>query len=259
MIVVGHRGARGEAPENTIAGCRHAQARGVTRLEVDIRLSADDQLVVLHDNNLHRTTGLKQTVGKLTATELYRLDARAAGPPWPNKRQTGVPRLTALVKAVPAIEHWQLELKPGSDACNARLTDKVVQWLAAQDGKVPATDKTRKAVPGSPPGRFTITSSEPTLLTEIRRQRPGQSTGFVSTLVEPDMILTACACDYLVAHWSTLNPRLVQRVRESDVHISAWTVNDASVVHNLFDMGVDSVITDYPSMAVPLVSYLTQA
>ena len=45
----------------------------------------------------------------------------------------------------------------------------------------------------------------------------------------------------------------------SDVHISAWTVNDASVVRNLFDMGVDSVITDYPSMAVPLVSYLAQA
>ena len=55
MIVYGHRGARGEAPENTIAGARHAIERGVRHLEIDLRLSADDELVVIHDTGPRRT------------------------------------------------------------------------------------------------------------------------------------------------------------------------------------------------------------
>ena len=242
MIVYGHRGACGESPENTIAGCRHALARGAKRLEVDVRLSKDNKLVVTHDPRLKRTTGQKGLVSRHTAAELRKLDARNDGPPWPNKRHTGIPTLDALVKALPEILHWQLELKPGSDRYNNALVDAIAAWLDKQDA----------------PERFSVTCSAPTLLTELRRQRPGQSVGFVSTITEPDYVLAACGCDYLVAHWSTLNPWLVKRVQAQSVHISAWTVNDASVIKNLYAMGVDSVITDYPSMAVPLVAQLSR-
>ena len=63
MIVVGHRGAQGEAPENTVAGVRHAIDRGVRHLEIDLRLSSDGRLVVLHDDKLKRTTGDRRRVG----------------------------------------------------------------------------------------------------------------------------------------------------------------------------------------------------
>jgi glycerophosphoryl diester phosphodiesterase len=245
MIVYGHRGARGEAPENTIAGARHAVARGVRQLEIDLRLSSDGQLVVVHDANLKRTTGQKGRVGNHSASELAKMDGRLGGTPWPNKRQTGIPTLSALVKAVPEIKHWQLELKPGGTRYNSALVAGVVDWL---DEHTP-----RRGGPG-----FVVTSSEPMLLTEVRRQRPGQAIGYVSTISDPNALLAACGCEYLIAHWTTLTSAAqVRRLHKQGIHISCWTVNDATVIENLYGMGVDSVISDYPSMALPLVAKLT--
>ena len=245
MIVYGHRGARGEAPENTIAGCRHAVARGVRHLEIDLHLSKDGELVVVHDATIKKTVGGPGKVASFTARELAKMDARASGTPWPNKRGTGIPTLTALVEALPEISHWQLELKSGRSAYNARLVDTLADWLQA-----------RPAGTGNKHPGYVVTSSEPTLLTEMKRQLPEQETGYVSTIAYPNMIIESCACDYLVAHWSTMNPFMLRGLQRRGIHISAWTVNDATVIENLYRMHIDSVITDYPSMAVPLVAAL---
>ena len=239
MIVYGHRGARGEAPENTIAGARHAVSRGVRHLEIDLRLSADGQLVVVHDPGLKRTTGERGKVAGTGAARLGRLDARADGPPWPNKRGTGIPTMTALFRAVPEIRHWQLELKSLGGRQNPALAAAVVDWIRVHRP------------------RATVTSSEPELLRAVKAALPRQSLGFVATTRSPDDVLDSCACDYLIAHWKILDDRsLVRRMRRRGIHISTWTVNDASVIERLYQMGVDSVITDYPSMALPLVAAL---
>ncbi len=241
MIIYGHRGARGEAPENTIAGARHAVARGVRHLEIDLRLSADQQLVVVHDDTLKRTTGTAGKVARHTAKTLASLDARADGPPWPNKRGTGIPTLTALQRAVPEIRHWQLELKSLGKRNNPALAAATVDWI-------------RQHRP-----RAVVTSSEPSLLQSVKAALPRQAVGFVSTTTAPESILEACACDYLIAHWQTLDNRAqVRKLQRRGIHISVWTVNDASVIRQLHSLGVDSVITDYPSMALPLAAALAR-
>ena len=239
MIVYGHRGARGEAPENTIAGARHAFDRGVRHLEIDLRLSANGKLVVVHDNTVKRTAGGRGKIGDFSSRELATMDARCDGPPWPNKRHTGIPTLSALVKALPGIRHWQLELKSGGKRYNEQLAAAVVDWLNRHR---------LNAV---------VTSLEPTLLSAVKQQRPVQATGFVSELSDPDAVLENCGCDHLIAHWPTLtSARQVKQWQQRGIHVSAWTVNDASVIKHLFELGVDSVITDYPSMALPLVASL---
>ena len=239
MIVYGHRGARGEAPENTIAGARHAVARGARHLEIDLRLSADDRLVVVHDTTLKRTAGEAGKVADRTAAELSKLDARADGPPWPNKRGTGIPTMSALYRAVPEIKHWQLELKHLGRRRNALLAETTAEWI-------------REHQPSA-----VVTSSEPDLIYAVKQLLPEQATGFVSTTTAPETMLEACDCEYLIAHWKTLSNRsLIRRLKRRGIHISAWTVNDASVIEQLFRSGVDSVITDYPSMALPLVASL---
>ena len=60
MQVFGHRGAAGEAPENTIAGLHHAIKRGLSYAEIDLRLSADQKIIVCHDANTLRTCGVKR-------------------------------------------------------------------------------------------------------------------------------------------------------------------------------------------------------
>jgi glycerophosphoryl diester phosphodiesterase len=239
MIVYGHRGARGEAPENTIAGARHAVARGARHLEIDLRLSADGELVVVHDGTLRRTAGVAGKVADATARELAKLDARADGPPWPNKRGTGIPTLSSLYRAVPEIRHWQLELKHLGKRRNAALAEAVVAWLRQHN----------------PPA--VVTSLEPELIRAVKDALPRQAVGYVSTTAEPEPVLEDCGCDYLIAHWQTLGDRAgVRRLQRRGIHVSTWTVNDASVIRQLHRLGVDSVITDYPSMALPLAAAL---
>ncbi len=242
MIVYGHRGARGEAPENTVAGARHAVARGVRHLEIDLRLSADKELVVVHDSTLRRTAGVAGKVADTGKSALATLDNRHDGPPWPNKRGTGTPTLTALCKAVPEIKHWQLELKDlGSKNRNADLAAAAVNWLQRHSVKA------------------VVTSLEPELIGAVKQALPRQATGFVSTTEKPESVLDECGCDYLIAHFKTLTDRkMVQRYQRRGIHVSTWTVNDASEIKRLHDLGVDSVITDYPSMALPLVASLSR-
>jgi glycerophosphoryl diester phosphodiesterase len=200
MIVYGHRGARGEAPENTIAGARHAVERGVRHLEIDLRLSTDGELVVIHDSTLRRTAGAAGRVANKTARELARLDNRADGPPWPNKRDTGVPSLSALVKAVPTIRHWQLELKHLSKRRNPALAEATVEWI-------------REHRPCA-----VVTSSEPQLIRTVKEMLPEQAVGYVSTTSSPEALLTACDCDYLIAHWKTLgDASLLRRVKRRGI------------------------------------------
>jgi glycerophosphoryl diester phosphodiesterase len=239
MIVYGHRGARGEAPENTIAGCRHAVDRGTRHFEIDLRLSKDKQLVVVHDERLKRTAATAGKVGDYTARELARLHASASGPPWSGRRHTGIPTLDALVRALPEVKGWQLELKAGRPASNRALVDAVHEWLA---------DGHRGMV---------VTSFEPAMLLWLKEKMPDVSTGLISEHPDPDLALQHCECDHLVAHWSTLvNPYRVQQLQSRGIHVSTWTVNDASVIRSLFSQGVDSLISDFPSMALPLVATL---
>lgn len=239
MIVIGHRGARGEAPENTIAGARHAIERGVRHFEIDLRLSADMQLVVVHDAGLRRTAGISRRVSKLTARELSQLDCRASGTPWPNRRNTGVPTLDALVAATPEIRSWQLELKAGPSRYSRNLVAAVCEWLQGR------TDQ------------FVVTSFDTQLLEGVRNTLPDVALGWVSETEKTAAELKRLQCSMLVAHWRCLqrasNIRALQR---AGIEVSTWTVNDASVIERMHKLGLDSVISDYPSMALPLVAAL---
>ena len=76
----GHRGAKGVAPENTLASFQACLDAGVTRCELDLRLSRDEQPIVIHDADLKRLAGQKARVKDCTAAELAGYDVRHAGP-----------------------------------------------------------------------------------------------------------------------------------------------------------------------------------
>ena len=73
--VFGHRGAMGYAPENTFASFERAVEIGVDAIELDVHLTADGEVVVIHDHELNRTTNGQGVVGEKTLSELKRLDA----------------------------------------------------------------------------------------------------------------------------------------------------------------------------------------
>jgi glycerophosphoryl diester phosphodiesterase len=104
--IYGHRGAKGEAPENTLVSFQKCLESGVNRCELDLHLSRDGQLMVIHDPSLKRTTGHRGKVIEHDAAELVAYDARKGGPGWVHP--CPIPRLEELFSSVhSSIGSWK--------------------------------------------------------------------------------------------------------------------------------------------------------
>lgn len=232
-LIYGHRGARGEAPENTLSSFQACLAQGVTRCELDLHLSRDGELMVIHDPSLRRTTGRRGKVAEQTAADLSGCDARFAIPHWPDP--CPIPRLAELFEHC-AFEHWQLEVKSASQD-RARRTALAIQQLAQ------VWKRTE---------HITVTSSSRTVLKALREYTPELARGLVAEhdWLEPVRTAQQYGCELLVLHWKLCTPARLKKAHQKGLQVSAWTVNDPEQMRTLADIGVDSIITDYPSRAV---------
>lgn len=231
MIVIGHRGARGEAPENTLAGFLHAVQAGVRHFELDVRLSFDERPVVIHDDTVSRTTGEQGAVADLPASHLAGMDARHGTAPWPGA--TGIPTLEEVLIACAGAESWQLEIKSDKPARIRLLVQRMADLLT----QLNLAD------------RVTLTSLDTEVLKIAKREVPGLARGYVAERVEPAPLATAqkLGCALLVPNWKIVNDTLVGAAHDAGLPVSVWTVNDLMVAERLINLGVDSIITDFPS------------
>lgn len=144
-LIYGHRGAKGEAPENTLKSFQQCLSHGVTRCELDLHLSSDNELMVIHDPTLKRTTGRRGKVVEHPAAELVKIDARKGGPG--HVQPCPIPKLEELFEKCP-FEHWQLEVKSASRT-RAATTVLAIRELAQQYGlldKVTITSSSREVL-----------------------------------------------------------------------------------------------------------------
>lgn len=160
-LIYGHRGAKGEAPENTLVSFEQCLQHGVRRCELDLHLSRDGELMVIHDPTLKRTTGRRGKVVQHDADELANYDAREGGPGW--KTPCPIPRLSELFEKCD-FEHWQLEVKSASRVRAAR-TVMAIKELAEQHRLL---------------DRITVTSSSREVLRALNRLAPEISRGLVA-------------------------------------------------------------------------------
>ncbi len=234
MLIYGHRGAKGEAPENTLAGFRHAYRHGIRRFEMDIILSLDGIPVVIHDLSLQRTTGNERNVGRVSAAEMSTMDARRNTASW--HHETGVPSLEQVVRECPDYEHLQLEVKSDHRSRLNRLCNRLVEWIQRD----------------SLYERITLTSSNIGFLKSARRLDRHVSLGYVAERRYPSPVRQAkrLDCQYLCCNYRICQPSLVMSAREKNIAVSTWTVNRIHDMLELEKMGVESIITDYPTSAL---------
>ena len=240
MQIFAHRGGAGEAPENTVAAIKQSIDRGVKAVEIDLRIAADGKFVVTHDNNAKRTTGVNRLIRNLSSQELYALDSRHSGPQWPNKRYCGIPSLQRYMRHSAALQCYQLELKTDTQREHPQFIELLKQHFPNK-----AAAK-----------RVVITSFDYTLLTSIAEQLPWLKIGAITYKTEALAIAKSLNCDYFCIHESICNSAFIKKIANTDMHISVWTVNNPKSIEKCFKQGVDSIITDYPSMAIPFVSSL---
>ncbi len=230
--IYGHRGAKGEAPENTLNSFLHCLEQGVTRCELDLHLSRDGELMVIHDPTLKRTTGRRGKVVQHSAAELVTFDAREGGPGW--VRPCPIPRLEELFEQCP-FEHWQLEVKSASRVRAAR-TVLGIQALVERHGLQ---------------DRVTVTSSSREVLRALKRLTPQLSRGLVAEYawLDPLKIARHYDCSMLVLNWTLCTPERLLKAQKQGLHVSVWTVNEPALMRRLADFGADSLITDFPGLA----------
>lgn len=231
MIVYGHRGAKGEAPENSLAGFRHAFRHGIRHFELDLVLSKDGKPVIIHDLTVDRTTDKTGEVYNYTASELADMDARRNTIAWPSK--VGVPSLEDLLDEFPEIEHLQLEVKKDARSRLNVLCNRIIEVIQRR----------------SLYGQVVVTSSDTWFLREVRRRDRKIKIGLVTNkkFPRPINVATRIHCDFLCLGWKICSKQLVDEAHRRNLKVSTWTVNRIHDMLSLEDLGVDSIITDYPT------------
>ncbi|MEU6311175.1 glycerophosphodiester phosphodiesterase [Streptomyces sp. NPDC047014] len=232
--VVAHRGASHEYPEHTIAAYRQAIADGADALECDVRLTADQQLVCVHDRRVERTSDGRGTVSAMTYEELRALDFGA----WKGAGHTGArvllfEDLLREALAAPRPVGLAVETKHPTRA-GGRLEAELVRMLRAygladgRSGLVEVMSFSRNAL-----GRLhRLAPGLPAVYLIERRLRP----------VRPPYATHAGPGIDLVRR----DPGLVGRLKAKGLAVRVWTVDEPEDVELCLRLGVDTIITNRP-------------
>ena len=127
MRIIGHRGARGEAPENTLGGFQYIHDLGIRAVEFDVRQLKDHELIIMHDDNMLRTTGSDQALYPLNSTQL---DTYNQAHIWLDWEKQSTPTLLQALQIMQDFEHLEVEVKAVETQAEAeRLTQHLTQQL----------------------------------------------------------------------------------------------------------------------------------
>jgi glycerophosphoryl diester phosphodiesterase len=220
MRVTGHRGAADLAPENTLRGFRTALDHGVDSIEFDVRATADDALVVIHDGTVDRTTDGTGPVAERTLSELQALDAGDG---------ERVPTLDAVLDLLAGTDvNLRIELKEGE--LGDRVVGAVTERGLAARTTVSSFDHDALAALVDAPTRLGVIIPEVTDETWATVDRLEAGALFVNLdAVDPSTVETAAA---------------------RGIELGVWTVNDEAGVDRAVSLDVDSITTDRPDMVV---------
>lgn len=232
--VIAHRGLSLDVPENTIPAFQAAIDAGADILETDVQVSKDGEIIVAHDIDLIRMTGDTGLVSDYTARELSQIDLGGG---------VGFPTLVEVLEAFPR-QKFNIDLKV--KAAIPGFVDVITQLRAHERVLIASFDEaTRQEASKALPG--VATSATPPHVMEGRlRSWLGLSSD--TWTVPPGMV----AVQVPPTRWGLglVTPSFVRTVKKKGLEVHVWTINDPDVMHRLWDMGVDGIVTDRTDLAV---------
>ena len=232
-MVVAHRGASAEQPENTIAAFEAAVDAGADAVEFDVRMTGDGYAVVLHDPDVSRTTDGTGIVSELTLEEVRRL---------------GVPTLEEALRCLTGRAAVDIEIKntPDEPGYTPDAEPAVEATLAALD----------EVVFASP---VIVSSFNPRSIAHIRALRPDVPTGLLTWLdVDADDALAQATGQGhawvlpFVTKVLEAGDDFGERVHEAGALLGVWLADDPETARQLFELGADAVATNDPRAIVPI-------
>ena len=231
MKIIGHRGARGEAPENTLAGFQYLHDLGIHAVEFDVRQLKDAELVIMHDDNFLRTTSIDKNLYECSSTELEAYNQAYIWMDW-GKQIT--PTLSDALHMMQDFNHLEVEVKAVETMADA---EKLVLTLEQQ---LQGFEKTA-----------IITSFDLKIHHALKQMNSKFQRGL---LVEDDIQLKAIdqalelECGQIGWMNQLATPELIRATQQEKLKISVWTVNSIERAQQLRDLGIDGLITDFPKL-----------
>lgn len=222
-LVIGHRGASADAPENTLAAFGLAAEQGAQGVEMDVRLAADGNVVVIHDKTVARTTGGTGAVADLTTAELQALDAGLGQP---------VPTLDDVFQAFGPALLYNVELKDYSLRSHG-LEIAVADRIAAYHLE----------------NQVVVSSFNPLIVRRARRHLSRTTMTAVIWDRGPRWLWHLPAeteADH--PHYSLVDEAYMAWARQQNHRVHVWTVDDPAEARRLTRLGVHAIITNKPGL-----------
>lgn len=240
--IIAHRGASGEAPENTLAAFKLAWDQNADAIETDLWLSKDGHLVCLHDRKTTRTTGVEADITTLTLAEIRALDAGK----WKSPKYAGqrIPTITEVLEIVPAGKKAILEIKGGVEVvaplkqalADSKLTNDQIVIISF---KQPVLAEVRKQMP----------EKRTYFLFDFKRdKKTGEWTATADSILDIARKLNVTGVDvsFNPVSREIVNEAFAARVKELGLELHVWTVNDPALARAAAALGAKSITTDRP-------------
>ncbi len=226
--VTSHRGFSAGVPENTLPAIEKAIEEQADYVEVDVRMTKDGELVLLHDDSLKRTTGLNKKVWQLTYEEVSRLDAGS----WKDKAYTGtkIPTLREVFELCKGKVNLNLDLKYRN--AEEGLEEKVAALIEVYEMQ----------------WQCVISSTSLTALENIKQIDPDIRTGYITYQIYRGYFYND-NIDFFSVRSNLVTKTVSSEVHKAGKEIHVWTVNARRELERMKLVGVDNVITDDPSYA----------
>lgn len=234
-VVVGHRGAAGSAPENTLPAFDLAVSQGVDAIETDVYLTKDGVAVAIHDATVDRTTNGHGAVADLSVAEIQALDAR-------HRFRAGyvdarVPTLAEVLAWARGRTRVVVELK-GTN--NPELVSRTLALLHEHQ----MIDD------------VLLISFDHPALRRAAALCPGVLTGplYVGRLADPTAVARAADAQVLCPQWSSIEPADVATVHAANLGVSVWTCDERPEIQRALAAGVDAISSNFPDRVIAITA-----
>ncbi len=231
IMVIAHRSVYLNEPENSISAIKSSINHNIQYAEIDVQETKDGTVVLMHDRNLKRLTGLNRKVDELNYSEIENLHIKshfASG--FINEK---IPTLDNVIKTSKGKINLIIEIKPY--ARTYQLAKNVVN-IIEKDGMV---------------NKCMVHSLSYRILLNVRKLNPNISTGYIATSRRKD--LAHMDVNFFSIKQNLLTPSLIANIHKSHRKIYAWTVDSTYSMRSVISLHVDGIITDYPQTLINII------
>ncbi len=238
-VLIAHRGESFLAPENTLSSINLAWGNGAKAVEVDVQLTRDNEIVVIHDNNTSRVGNLNKRINKTLLRDLKKVDVGLhKDKTWKGEK---IPTLLEVLKTIPSDGKLIVEIK-----CGTEIIIPLVKLLSSVEISLTQIE---------------IIAFNRKVLTEIKKRLPQFKMLWLLNLdyYFPAWLLADCTKGIIkkvlkskldgVNVWAgkKISKRYIDQFKKYNLLVYTWTVNDVKTAQRLLELEVDAITTDRPS------------